>query len=156
MTSVCVKCTQQKIHSFDFIGHLRDNKTRIYYTNPSNNSPEEILYYIHHFEETKPHPWVWILDCNGVLTKDLLKPKVVQMLKELSQTTSCDTLLHVFVINPSTTITALLNILNPFLVKETRNKIHLCSLGLIDTINKFQNVGISKTEINLITKKLLK
>ena len=156
--SGCIKCTEknQKIHSFEFIGHLRDDKTRIYYTNPSDNPPEEIIYYLHHFEETKPHPWVWILDCSEVNTKELLNSKIIKQLTDLSKTTSYDTLLHVFVINPSTTIKTLLTILNPFLLKETRNKIHLCSLGLIDTINKLESIGLPGTEIKSLTKKLLK
>jgi hypothetical protein len=155
MTS-CIKCIHKKIHSFEFIGHLRDNKTRIYYTNPSDNPPEEIIYYLHHFEETKPYPWIWILNCDGVVTKDLLNSKIVKQLTDLSKNTTYETLLHVFVINPSSTIKTLLTILNPFLLKETRNKIHLCSLGLIDTINKLESIGIPGNEIKGITKKLLK
>ena len=154
--SGCIKCRVEKIHSFEFIGHLRDDKTRIYYTNPSDNPPEEIIYYLHHFEDTKPHPWVWILDCSEVNTKELLNSKIIKQLTDLSKTTSYDTLLHVFVINPSTTIKTLLTILNPFLLKETRNKIHLCSLGLIDTINKLESIGLPGTEIKSLTKKLLK
>ena len=163
MTTKCPRCiaTNGKAHSFEMIGYLRDGQTHIYYTSvadatEADDSPESVSYYLHHFEETKPHKWIWIFDCKGMQTKDLIKSGMSKKLSDTVQNTYHNTLLHVYIINPTMAIRALLTFLHPFLLKETRNKIHVCSLGLIDTINKLETAGVPGTEIKGITQKLLK
>jgi dTDP-4-amino-4,6-dideoxygalactose transaminase len=35
-----------------------------------------------HFEETRPNKWIWIFDCQGMKTKDLIKSGVAKKLAE--------------------------------------------------------------------------
>jgi hypothetical protein len=158
---LCPRCatTNGKAHSFEKIGTLKDNKTNLFYTCPGmaeeqDDSPEAVSYYLAHFETTRPNPWIWMFDCRGIKSKDLIRSGMAKKLAEVVQKTYFDTLLGVYIVNPSMTIKTLLAFLSPFLRKETKAKIHLCSLGLIDTINKLEIAGVQRNDLHTITKKL--
>ena len=72
---------------------------------------------------------------------------------ETVQNTYYETLMGVYIINPTTTIRALLTFLSPFLRKESKAKIHVCSLGPIDTINRLESLGVQKQDIGTLTRK---
>lgn len=158
----CPRCleTNGKAHNFEKIGVLKDSNTNIFYTCPGlaqdqDDSPEAVSYYLAHFETTKPNPWIWIFDCRGIKSKDLIKSGMAKKLAETIQKSYFDTLLGVYIVNPTITIKALLTFLSPFLCKETKAKLHICSLGLIDTMNKLERVGVQKLDITTLTKKLI-
>jgi hypothetical protein len=48
-----------------------------------------------------------------------------------------------------------LGIMRPFMKKETNVRVYMCSLGLIEMVNKLQEVGINAAElatvVNLVT-----
>ena len=150
MNSQCPRCreTGGKAHSFIKLGSLKNTQTNIFYTAPSKclepeDSPEAIAYYMAHFEETRPNKWIWIFDCQGMKTKDLIKSGVAKKLAELVQKTYIDTLESVYIVNPTWSIKTLVTFLTPFLLKETRSRIHLCSNGILDTIQKLESIGLT-------------
>ena len=158
---VCIRCqaTNGKAHSFEKIGSLKDNKTNLYYTCPAlaeeqDDSPEGLTYYLAHFEATKPNPWIWIFDCKGMKSKDLIKSGLGKRMAEVVQQTYFDTLLGIYILNPTFGIKALIAFINPFLKKETKAKIHVCSLGPIDMINRLESIGVQRNDLLTITKKI--
>jgi hypothetical protein len=159
---MCSRCqeTNGRAHSFEKIGVLKDNKTTVYYTNPAlaeeeDDSPEAVQYYLAHFESTRPNSWIWLFNCKGMKTKDLIKSGMAKKLAETVQKTYFDTLLGIYIINPTFSIKTLITFLSPFLRKETKARIHLCSLGLIDTMNKLESAGVQNAELNVLTKRLI-
>ncbi len=157
----CSRClaTNGKAHSFEKIGILQDNSTNLFYTCPANaleqdDSPEALQYYLAHFESTRPNPWIWIFNCRGVNSKDLIKSGLGRRLADSVQQNCFDTLRGIYIINPTTTIRALILFLYPFLKKDIKSKIHICSLGPIDAINKLQSLGINTQDINTLTRKI--
>lgn len=161
MASTCTRCqtTGGKAHSFERIGCLTDGKTNVFYTAPANameedDSPEAVTYYLAHFEETRPNTWIWVFNCKGMKTRDLIKSGIGRKLAEVVQQTYFDTLLGIYIVNPSWAMKALIAFLKPFLRKETYQRIHVCSLGLIDTVNTLERVGLPRTDMVTLTKKL--
>lgn len=158
----CSRCkeTGGRAHSFEHIGQLRDGKTHIFYTSLANavdpeDSPDTLLGYLYHMNETRPHPWIWLLDCRGMKTKDLVHGSMAKQLSEVVQHVNIETLSSVFILHPTWAMNALVQFIKPFLYKETRQRIHICNLGLIDTINRLENAGIQRSELSILTKKCL-
>ena len=160
MTS-CPRCKENnKAHSFEKLGTLRDNVTNIFYTCPvqatePDDSPDAFQYYMAHFQETEPRPWIWIFDCQGMKAKDLTKSTLARKLTEAVQTKYKDTLRGIYIINPLWSITSLFTVIKPFLHKEAKSRVHICSLGLIDTINKLESVGMYSHALQKVTKCIL-
>jgi hypothetical protein len=157
----CPRCTETggRAHSFEWIGHLRDGVTNIFYTSLANSkdpedSPDTLAGYLFHMQETRPYPWIWIVDCRGMKSKDLLCSGLGKALTDIVQHTYIETLSGVYILHPSIAMNALIQCIKPFLYKETRQRIHLCSLGLIDTVNRLESAGIPRTEMITITKKI--
>ncbi len=156
----CPRCkeTGGRAHSFEHIGHLRDAKTHIFYTSLAEatdpeDSPDTLQGYLYHMNETRPHPWIWILDCRGMKTKDLLQGSLAKQLADVVQHVNIETLVSVFILQPTWAMNALIQFIKPFLYKETRQRIQMCNLGLIDTINRLENAGVARTELSTLTKK---
>jgi len=157
----CRKCIQTSIkyHSFDRIGVLADGKT-IYYTAPARtqekeDSPEVVDYYIQHFEETRPNKWIWVFDCQGMKSSDLLKG-CGKRIKEIVHNNCFDTLTAIYIVNPTWAIKTLTGFIKPFVLKENREKLHICSLGPIDVITRLQASGIPPAELSQIMRLIQK
>ncbi len=156
----CPRCKENsKAHSFEKLGTLRDGVTNIFYTCPAeatepDDTPDAFQYYMSHFQETEPHPWIWIFDCQGMKAKDLTKSTLARKLTDAVQAKYKDSLLGIFVINPIWSITSLFTVIKPFLHKEAKSKVHICSLGLIDTINKLENFGVHTTTLKKLTTRI--
>jgi hypothetical protein len=157
----CPRCelTGGRAHSFEKIGTLNDSKTNLFYTCPSlaeeqDDSPEAVQYYLAHFESTRPNPWIWVFDCKGMKSKDLIKSGIGKKFVEAVQKNYYETLMGVYILNPNIAVKTLLTFVSPFLRKETKAKIHLCSLGPIDTINTFERLGVQRPALNVLTKRL--
>jgi hypothetical protein len=87
--------------------------------------------------------------------KDLTKSTLARKLTEAVQHKYKDTLRGIYVINPIWSITSLFTVIKPFLHKEAKARVHICSLGLIDTINKLENVGVYSHALQKLTKCIL-
>ena len=152
----CRRCaaTNGKSHSFEKIGILKDTKTAVYYTSPKlalepEDSPEAVEDYLLHFNTTRPNPWIWIFDCKGMKSKDLIVSGVGKRLAEALQTNYIDTLKGVYVINPTWAMKAFLNFIMKFLHPNTRALVHVCSLGPLDILQRLQSIGLEDNQ-NLI------
>ena len=157
----CSRCqeTSGRAHSFELLGTLRDNTTHVFYTSLANSmepedSPDTLAGYLFHMHETRPHPWIWILDCRGMKSKDLLRSGLSKTLTEVVQHTNIETLHGVYILHPTMAMNAVIQCIKPFLYKETRQRIHVCSLGLIDTVNRLESAGITRPAMIKITQKL--
>ena len=157
----CQRCqaTNGRAHSFQKVATLEASSTNIFYTAPAlaeeaEDSPEALQHYLAHFEDTKPTSWVWIFDCKGMVSKDLVKSGMGKRLAEIVQANYFDTLLGVYIVNPTWAMKTLLAFLMPFLRKDTRAKLHVCSLGPLDTVQRIQSLGVKGNEINSITRLL--
>ncbi len=157
----CPRCTATggRAHSFEWIGHLRDGTSNIFYTSLADatdpeDSPDTLTGYIHHMKEVQHTPWIWILDCRDMKSKDLLRTGFVKQLTDVVHHVYFETLHAVYILHPTMTMNALIQCIKPFLYKETRKRIHLCNMGLIDTMNRLENAGIPRSEMTVITKKI--
>ena len=160
-TTQCSRCkeTGGRAHSFEYIGHLRDGISNIFYTSLADatepeDSPDTLAGYLFHMQEVQAHPWIWILDCRGMKSKDLLRSGLAKQLINVVQHTNIETLHGVFILYPTMAMNAVIQCIKPFLYKETRNRIHLCNMGLIDTINRLESAGVPRQEMSHITRKL--
>ncbi len=159
--SQCSRCkeTGGRAHSFEYIGILRDNTTHIFYTSLADSSepedsPDTLAGYLYHMNETRPHPWIWILDCKGMKSADLLRSGLVKALTDVVQFTNIETLLSVYILHPTIAMNAVIQCIKPFLYKETRQRIHVCNMGLIDTVNRLETAGVTRPAMIKITQKL--
>lgn len=157
----CPRCkeTGGRAHSFELVGTLRDNTTHIFYTSlgestEPEDSPDTLAGYLFHMHETRPHPWLWIVDCRGMKSKDLLRSGLTKTLTEVIQYTNIETLLGVYILHPTMAMNAVIQCIKPFLYKETRQRIHVCNLGLIDTVNRLESAGVTRNTMVKITQKL--
>ena len=152
----CKKCLVKPVHSFSKIGTLGDGASALYYTKPSiaqeDDSPDNMTDFFEHFEDTRPNPWFWIFDCKDMKSKDFISNGSGIKMAGVLQTSHYETLKGVFIINPTMTMRVFLGIIRPFLKKETNSKIHMCSLGLINTVDKLQKIGTSQKDIQFIMK----
>ena len=138
-------------HSFQKLGTLNDGQTNIFYTSPrraliKKDTPEN---------DTLPNPWIWIFDAKGMKTNDFISngsgKKVIDIMQEIyGKTLKC-----AYIVNPTTPMRMFLGIMRPFMKKETNARVYMCSLGLIEMVNKLQEVGINAAElatvVNLVT-----
>jgi len=154
----CRKCIEykQNFHSFEKIGILADGKTTIFYTSPAStsepeDSPEAIDFYLQHFEETRPNQWIWVFDCQGMKSRDLLKNSG-KRLTDAIQKNYFETLAGIYIVNPTWAMKTLIAFISPFVLKETRSKLHVCPLGAIDAITRLQKIGVSGTELSQLTR----
>lgn len=71
------------------------------------------------------------------------------------QETYGKTLKCVYIVNPTTPMRIFLGLMRPFMQKEMNARVYMCSLGLIEMVNKLQEVGINgadlATVVNLVT-----
>ena len=150
----CKKCIIKPVHSFDKIGILADGTTSLYYTKPAlateDESPDSINDFIQHFEDTRPNSWFWIFDCKDMKSKNFVSNGSGLKMAKLIQTEYYSSLNGIIVINPSTTMNIFLGIIRPFLKSETKAKIHVCSLGLINIVNKLQSIGSTQKDIQKV------
>lgn len=160
-TTQCPRCkeTSGRAHSFELVGSLRDNITNIFYTSlgestEPEDSPDTLAGYLFHMQETRPHSWIWILDCRGMKSKDLLRSGLVKALTDILQRITIETLIGVYILNPTIAMNAVIQCIKPFLYKETRQRIHVCNMGLIDTVNRLESAGVTRHAMIKITQKL--
>ena len=157
--TLCQKCqtSPKPAHSFEKLGTLLDGKTAVFYTAArydADDSPEAIQYYLQHFQETRPNPWIWIYDCKGMVSKDLVQSSSGKQMAEIVQRDYGDTLLGVYIVNPNWAIKALVQFLLPFMKKEIRQRVHMCSLGILDTVQKLEKAGVQQQQILTLSKRI--
>jgi hypothetical protein len=157
----CPRCkeTGGRAHSFELVGCLRDNTTNIFYTSlgestDPEDSPDTLAGYLFHMHETRPSSWIWVLDCRGMKSKDLLRTGLIKSLTDVVQSTNIETLRGVYILHPTIAMNAVIQCIKPFLYKETRQRIHLCNMGLIDTVNRLELAGVTRPAMIKITQKL--
>jgi hypothetical protein len=157
----CPRCavTGGRAHSFEQIGLLADGKTSIIYSCPSlgldpEDSPDSVYYYTLHIASTQPNPWIWILDFRGSKVSDFIKSGLGPHLRTAIQSNNFTNLSGLFIVNPNWAFKAILAFIKPLLKKETFAKIHLCTLGPIDTLHRIEHLGIGRPELHLITRKI--
>ena len=155
----CKKCIENggKSHSFDKIGILNDGITHIYYTSPIRaeevKSPDDELdLFGEHLKDTLPNKWIWIFDSKGMKARDFISGSSGKKMVELIQEKYQDKLIGVYIVNPTSILKLFLNLINPFIKNDIKSRVHTCSLGLIDTVNKLQNAGVSTKDLHVIMK----
>ncbi len=171
--TTCPRCieTNGKAHSFHHVGICSDSLTHIYYTAPSkctepDDTPEAIDYYLLHLQDTKDKKWIWIFDCQNMNSKDLFKsPRVeggilptfsgiVKKFSKMVEEVYFDSLMDVYIIQPTTSIKAIWTFIKPFLAKETCKRIHFCSDGILDVVLTLEKRGVKRQELTSLTQNL--
>jgi hypothetical protein len=160
MTS-CSLCfsTNGKAHSFHHVGTCTDLQTHIYYTAPSKctgpvDTPEAVDYYLLHLQDTKDKKWIWIFDCQNMSSKDLFNTSVTKKFSKIVEEVYFDTLLNVYIVQPTIGIKAIWSFIKPFLEKETCKRIHFCSDGLLDVVLTLEKRGVKRQELTSLTQNL--
>jgi len=129
-----------------------EDGTLVIYTAPSKSKEDtsrSVLHYIDHFEDTKPNKWFWILDCKDMKSMNLLtKYNIDLSIVNLIQTTYADTLLKIYIINPTWAIRLLINFIMPFFSSTLHRR--LVCIEEIDTISILKAAGISDKTITKI------
>ena len=158
----CKLCAESggTAHSFKKLGTLQDGQTNIFYTSPrraliKKDTPENVDDYIEHLKDTSPNPWIWIFDAKDMKTSDFISNGSGKKVIDVIQETYSKTLKCVYIVNPTTPMRMFLGLMRPFMKKESNDRLYMCSLGLIEMVNKLQEVGINATElatvVNLVT-----
>jgi hypothetical protein len=147
-------------HSFERIGTLADGKTSIFYSSPRriklcNESPEQYIKNIsEHLKESLPNPWIWIFDGKDMPPGSMVGASTGRRIADIIQNEYATTLQIIYVVNPTTPMRLLLGAIRPFLKKEANARIYMCSLGLIEVVNKLQGAGVTKDDLARIMKLL--
>ena len=146
-------------HSFQKLSKLKDGKTNIFYTAPRRaksikDTPENVDFYIEHLKDTLPDPWIWIFDAKDMTTKDFISNGSGQKMIGVIESDSYKSLKCVYIMNPTTTMRMFLGIMRPFMKKETNARFYMCSLGLIEAIDKLQGAGVQGGDLATIIKLL--
>lgn len=159
----CPRCqlTGGRSHHFERLGgfNSNDSPVSIFYTNPARtietiDAPEAPQWWMAHFESTRPNKWIWIFDCRNTSNSQLMSIQSAKRLVNLMYETHKDTLQGIHVLQPSWTMKTFLQILMPFVKKDVRHRLHIHSNGLLDTVSKFQAMGIQGQELQTLTKNL--
>jgi len=156
--SIC--STNMVAHSFERIGTLADGKTNIFYSSPRrikvcNEPPEQYISNIsEHLKESLPNRWIWIFDGKDMPSGSMISASTARRIADIVQNEYATTLQIIYVVNPTTPMRLLLGAIRPFLKKEANARIYMCSLGLIEVINKLQGVGVTKDDLARIMKLL--
>jgi len=156
----CKLCTEVPgAHSFQKLGTLNDRKTNIFYTSPrramsKKDTPENVDFYIEHLKETLPNPWIWIFDAKGMTTRDFISNGSGKKMIDVIETDSYKTLKCVYIMNPTTTMRIFIGLMRPFMKKETNARFYMCSLGLIEAMDKLQGAGVVPGDLGSIMKLL--
>jgi hypothetical protein len=159
----CPRCqlTGGRSHHFENLGTFISNDTpiSIFYTNPAKSievvdAPEAPHWWMAHFEATKPNKWIWVFDCQHTSSNQLMSIHSAKHLVKLMYDSHKDTLQGIHVIQPSWAMKTFLQILTPFVKKDVRHRLHIYSNGLLDTVSKFQSVGIRGQELQILMKNL--
>jgi hypothetical protein len=153
--------TGGKSHHFEKLGTFLSNDTpvSIFYTNPAHtieviDAPEAPQWWMSHFEETRPNKWIWIFDCQHTSNSQLMSIHSAKRLMNLMYETHKDTLQSIHILQPSWTMKTFLQIITPFAKKDVRHRLHVYSHGLLDTVSKFQDLGIKGQELQTLMKTL--
>ena len=158
----CKLCAESggTAHSFQKLGTLQDGQTNIFYTSPrraliKKDTPDNVDNYIEHLKDTSPNPWIWIFDAKDMKTNDFISNGSGKKVINVMQETYGKTLKCVYIVNPTTPMRIFLGLMRPFMQKEMNARVYMCSLGLIEMVNKLQEVGINgadlATVVNLVT-----
>jgi len=155
----CKVCAEKGItaHSFQKLGTLNDGKTNIFYTSPrraviQKDTPANVDNYIEHLKDTLPGPWIWIFDAKDMKSNDFISNGSGKKILDILQTDYYNTLKCVYIVNPTTPMRMFLGIMRPFMKKETNERVYMCSLGLIEMVDKLQKVGINAPELSTVVK----
>jgi len=116
----------------------------------TKDSPENVDYYIEHLKDTLPDPWIWIFDAKDMTSSDYVSNGSGKKMINIMESEYYKTLRCVYVVNPTTTMRMFLGVMRPFLKKETNSHIYMCSLGLIEVIEKLQGVGVTGGDLATI------
>lgn len=162
MTS-CPRCqlTGGKSHHFEKVGTFLSNYTpvSIFYTNPARtvehlDAPEAPQWWMSHFESTKPNKWIWVFDCQQTSNGQLMSIQSSKRLVNLMYESHKNTLQGIYVVQPTWAMKTFLQILTPFVKKDVRHRLHIFSNGLLDTVSRFQALGIQGQELQSLTRHL--
>lgn len=157
----CPRCqlTGGRSHHFEKVGTFLSNDTPvcIFYTNPALSTevidaPEVPQWWMAHFEATKPNKWIWIFDCQNTSSGQLMSIPSAKRLVSLMYESHKDTLQGIYVIQPTWAMKTFLQILSPFVKKDVRHRLFIYSNGLLDTISKFQSLGVKGNELQTLMK----
>jgi hypothetical protein len=157
----CPRCqlTGKPAHHFEKVGTFFSNDTpvSIFYTNPARTSehldaPEAPQWWMAHFESTKPNKWIWVFDCHHTSSNQLMSITSAKRLVNLMYESHRESLQGIYVIQPTWAMKTFLQILSPFVKKDVRHRLFVYSGGLLDTVSKFQAMGIKGQELQTLTK----
>jgi hypothetical protein len=163
--ATCPRCmlTGGKSHHFEKLGTFTApqaaSPVSIFYTNPAQtievlDAPEAPQWWMAHFEATRPNKWIWIFDCQHTSNSQLMSIQSAKRLMNIMYETHKDTLQGIYVLQPSWAMKTFLQILSPFVKKDVRHRLHIYSHGLLDTVAKFQALGIKGQELQTLMKVL--
>jgi hypothetical protein len=160
--TTCPRCnvTGGKSHQFELLGTFTSPSTKkptsIFYTNPANSiersdAPEAPLWWMAHFEATKPNHWIWIFDCHKINNGQLMSIQSAKRLMNLMYESHKNTLQGIYLIQPTWAMRTFLSILTPFVQKDVRNRLFIYSNGPIDALTRFSEAGIQGPELRKLT-----
>ena len=141
-------CPQCKINpkAHCFLEFARKDLTRYFYTGNSKeveriDTPEKISYFLSHIEQTRGSPWVWVIDCAGMKSKEISNDFRKSLVNTISKEHN-HTLQAIFFINTTTWMRIILALLHPFIHKDIVGKIHFYK-GMSELIYELKDVKLN-------------
>ena len=156
---LCLK-TDNKAHSFVKICTLEDN-TALFYTAPrlaevQTDTPDNVQFYVDHFDETFPNPWIWIFDCKDMKANNFISNGVGRRVADLLQTEKYQTLKTIYIINPNMILRMFIKFISPFLKDATKARFKVLSLGPIEILSTLQGHGVNQENIQKVLRLVAK
>ena len=140
-------CPQCKINpkAHCFVNFARKDATRYFYTGNSKeveriDTPEKIGYFLSHIEQTRGTPWVWVIDCAGMKSKEISNDFRTSLVNIISKEHN-QTLQSLFFINTTLWMRIILAFWRPFIHKEIVGKIHFFK-GTSELLYELKDVKI--------------
>jgi hypothetical protein len=123
----CPQCQiNPKAHCFQQFAQKGD--IRYFYTGNSKeveriDTPEKIGYFISHVDQVRGTPWVWVIDCAGMKSREISSDFRKSLVNTISKEHST-TLHNIFFINTTTWMRIMITFLRPFIHRDLVNKLH--------------------------------
>ena len=121
------------------------NGMPVFYTNTHGGQNMET--FIENFKEAGDS-WIWIVDCKGMKTRDFGHGKGAA---DILQNSGIE---KFFLVNPTLPVKLFSTLVWPFLKAETKKKIHICSSGLIHTMETLEKIGMNKKDLMNIIQRI--
>lgn len=150
----CSKCKDAPgSHSFHHLGQTKEGY-EIIYTCPAKTTkfdgsdPNFVLYFDEHLRAIQGKPWIWVFDCQGYKSEHMLSMHNLRSLVTYLYEKHDSLLQGSLVIHAGWAFSQMMQLVKPFLKKETRKKIRVLPDNPLDMLVQFEGLGFTSHQVS--------